>query len=111
MRILLDECLPRQLKRELPSHNVATVTETGWSGIKNGALLDLAEPFFDVFMTVERGMSHQQTIGMRNIALVLFRAKSNSIQSLLPLIPDAESALSRVNVGEVIRIGGWGEGR
>jgi hypothetical protein len=92
-------------------HYVATVTEMGWSGKKNGTLLDLAEPHFDVFMTVDRGMPHQQNIGMRNIALVLSRAKSNSIQSLLPLIPDAESALSRVTVGEVIRIGGWDEGR
>lgn len=105
MRILLDECLPRQLKRELPGHSVATVTEMGWSGIKNGALLDLAEPHFDVFMTVDRGMPYQQNIGKRSIALVLLRAKSNSIQSLQPLIPDVESALSEVKTGEVIRLG------
>jgi predicted nuclease of predicted toxin-antitoxin system len=111
MRILLDECLPKQLKRELRGHTVAMVTEMGWSGIKNGALLDLAEPHFDVFMTVDRGMPHQQNIGTRNIALVLFRAKSNSIQSLRPLIPDAERALSQVNVGEVMRIGSWDEER
>ncbi|MDQ3703864.1 MAG: DUF5615 family PIN-like protein [Chloroflexota bacterium] len=104
MRILLDECLPRQLKRELPGHSVATVTEMGWSGIKNGALLDLAEPHFDVFMTVDRGMPYQQNIGRRNIALVLFRAKSNSIQSLRPLVPYLESALLQVKAGEVIRI-------
>jgi predicted nuclease of predicted toxin-antitoxin system len=41
MRILLDECLPRRLRRELPGHDVRTVPEMGWSGKKNGALLSL----------------------------------------------------------------------
>jgi predicted nuclease of predicted toxin-antitoxin system len=104
MRILLDECLPRQLKRELPNHSVATVTEMGWSGIKNGALLDLAEPHFDVFMTVDRGMPYQQNVSKRGITLVLLRARSNSLMSLQPLLPDVESALSEVNAGEIIRI-------
>ena len=105
MRILLDECLPRQLKQDLLGHSVATVTEMGWSGIKNGALLDLAEPHFDVFMTVDRGMPYQQNIGKRHIALVLLKAKSNSIESLQPLAPKIENALLEVAAGEVIRVG------
>jgi hypothetical protein len=39
MRVLLDECLPRGLKRHLPGHDVRTVPEAGWAGMKNGALL------------------------------------------------------------------------
>lgn len=39
MRVLLDECVPRKLRRELSGHEVLTVTEQGWSGIKNGKLL------------------------------------------------------------------------
>ncbi len=104
MRILLDECLPRQLKRELPGHSIATVTEMGWSGVKNGALLDLAEQHFDVFMTIDKGMTYQQNIGKRNIALILLKAKSNSIQSLQPLVPNIESALTQVAAGEVTRV-------
>ena len=38
MRVLLDECLPRKLKRELQGHHVSTVPEMGWAGVKNGAL-------------------------------------------------------------------------
>lgn len=43
MRVLLDECLPWKLKREIVGHDVATVADMGWRGIKNGALLRLAE--------------------------------------------------------------------
>lgn len=39
MNVLLDECIPRKLKRELKEHTVATVTESGWSGKENGDLL------------------------------------------------------------------------
>ena len=34
----------------------------GWGGIKNGALLELAEKEFDVFLTGDRNLSFQQSI-------------------------------------------------
>ena len=43
MKVLLDECLPRRLKRELNPHQVFTVPEMGWTGAKNGALLRLIQ--------------------------------------------------------------------
>src|SRR6266487_2183213 len=43
MNVLLDECLPRKLKDDLPGHAVSTVLEMGWAGTKNGTLLRLAE--------------------------------------------------------------------
>tara|TARA_R110002020_G_scaffold1998_2_gene9189 strand:+ start:64777 stop:64920 length:144 start_codon:yes stop_codon:yes gene_type:complete len=40
MRLLLDENLPRKLKyRFSEAHEILTVPEMGWSGIKNGDLL------------------------------------------------------------------------
>lgn len=59
MKILLDECLPRRIKRELPGHEVLTVPEAGWTSLKNGRLLRLAEVSFDVFITVDRNMQYQ----------------------------------------------------
>ena len=47
MRVLLDECVPRKIRSELPSHNVQTVAEMGWGGTKNGALLRRAASEFD----------------------------------------------------------------
>jgi hypothetical protein len=38
MRLLLDECLARNLKRDLIGHDVKTVVEAGYSGMKNGPL-------------------------------------------------------------------------
>ena len=56
MKVLLDECVPRKLKREFAEYEVFTVTEQGWSGIKNGNLLALAESEFDVFLTVDQNL-------------------------------------------------------
>jgi hypothetical protein len=39
MRVLLDECVPRALRNDLPGHEVKTVAELGWAGVKNGELL------------------------------------------------------------------------
>ena len=62
MRILLDECLPKRLKRDLVGHEARTVPEMGWASKKNGELLVLAEAGFDVFLTVDRNLSFQQDI-------------------------------------------------
>ena len=56
MRILLDECLPRLLKRDIVEHEVSTVTEMGWAGLKNGELFGAAEGDFEVLVTVDRGI-------------------------------------------------------
>ena len=58
MKLLIDECLPRTLKRLLGDHECRTVQEMGWSGKKNGVLLSLAELEFDVLVTVDQGMEY-----------------------------------------------------
>ena len=54
MRLLLDECMPRRLKREFVGHEVKTAREAGFAGLKNGALLRAADASFDVLITVDR---------------------------------------------------------
>ena len=59
MRVLLDECLPQRLRRELPGHEVTTVQRLGWAGTKNGALLRrVAESGFDAFVTIDEGIEY-----------------------------------------------------
>ena len=53
MRVLLDECFPRGLRVELPGHEVTTVAEAGWAGVKNGALLQLAATRLQVRTVLE----------------------------------------------------------
>lgn len=64
MIVLLDECAPKKLKLFLTTHGHAchTVQEAGWSGIANGELLALAEPFFDVLVSIDKGLQYQQNI-------------------------------------------------
>ena len=59
MKVLLDECLPRKLENDLPGHDVSTVPEMQWRGLKNGELLKQASGRFDVFITVDRNLSFQ----------------------------------------------------
>lgn len=60
MKILLDECIDRRFAVEFPGHEVKTVPQMGWAGVKNGSLMALAENAFDVFVTVDRNLSFQQ---------------------------------------------------
>ena len=41
MKLLLDENLPKRLKQDFTQHEVFTVRDKGWNGIKNGDLLNL----------------------------------------------------------------------
>ncbi len=68
--------------------------------------MELAEQQLDIFLTIDRGITYQQNIGKRKIALILLMARSNSVQSLQPLRPGIQSALSEANAGEITRIGG-----
>jgi len=70
MKVLLDECVPRKLKREIANHEVVTVTEQGWSGNKNGELLNLAATEFDIFLTVDQNLSFQQNLRNFNIGII-----------------------------------------
>jgi hypothetical protein len=106
MKVLLDECVPRKLRRELTKHAVLTVTEHGWSGIKNGKLLALAETEFEVFLTVDQNLRYQQNLKAFNIGVILLVARNNRLKTLLPLMPEAREALENIKAGDFIRVGG-----
>ena len=57
MRILLDECVPRPLKRQLTQYEVKTVTEMGWAGTKNGQLLKkMQDAQFTILLTTDQNL-------------------------------------------------------
>ena len=73
MKILIDECVPRQIMRffDVGEDNQAfTVQEIGWSGIKNGELIKRAEKEFDIFITSDRNMRYQQNLSDRQIIII-----------------------------------------
>jgi hypothetical protein len=104
MRLLLDECVVRKLKRDLVGHDVATVVETGYSGLKNGVLLRAAEGNFDVFITVDRNLPFQQNLSARQIAVLIIMAEGVTYSDLQPLVPDVLAALGTIKPGELLRV-------
>ena len=106
MRILIDECLPRKLKKQLPEHDVHTVAEMGWSGTKNGALLKLMADSFDVLLTIDQNLKYQQNLQGATVGVVQLSALSNRLKDLLPLVPQLKQVLTTIQAGQVITIRG-----
>lgn len=104
MHILLDECLPRKLKRSLAGHSVVTVPEQGWASITNGALLRLAEPLFDIFITADQNLQYQQNLQSSQLGIIVLVARNTRLETLLPLMPRVQITLQTIQVGAVIRI-------
>ncbi len=73
MKILLDESVPQKLRLLIEGgHTVVTAWYQGWSGLKNGALLDAAEQAgFDLFITADQELSYQQNLTGRSMALIV----------------------------------------
>ncbi|MCC7486359.1 MAG: DUF5615 family PIN-like protein [Burkholderiales bacterium] len=101
MRVLLDECFPRALRRELPDHEVRTVKEAGWAGVKNGELLRLAAGRFDVLLTVDRNLEYQQNFSGVTLAVIVIVAPSNDVDVLRPLMSAVREALPNALPGSV----------
>ena len=107
MKILLDECLPVDLRHSFSVHEAHTAEWAGLKGRKNGELLDAAEiAGYEVLLTIDQGFAHQQNLADRRIALLILVAPSNQIEDLVPLVPAALRALDDVRPGNVVRAEG-----
>ncbi len=68
--------------------------------IENGELLRKAvEAGFDVLVTMDSKMVHQQNIGQYAIAVVALRARSNRLANTRPLMPALLAVLPQVKPG------------
>lgn len=105
MKLLLDECIDRRFARDLDVHEVKTVPQMGWSGIKNGELMALAETAFDVFITVDRNLSFQQNLPKFKIAVLILHDPSNRLSDLRLLTPKVLSLLPTLSRGKAENVG------
>ncbi|MCA0240462.1 MAG: DUF5615 family PIN-like protein [Proteobacteria bacterium] len=96
MRILLDESLPHDLAPLIAGHEVSTVREEGWSGVKNGKLLALAATRFDASLTADRNLEFQQNLARLPIAVIVLVARKNRIQDIEPLLPELQQLLNHL---------------
>lgn len=101
MKVLLDENIPRRLIQLLPGHEVSTVPQNGWAGIKNGNLLALANAKFEAFITMDQGISYQQNLTGKQIRMLILRARSNRLEDVAPLAPVILAALPSIAAGSL----------
>ena len=99
MNILLDENLDWRLRRDLPGHAVESVPLIGWAGLKNGVLLTEAEKQFDLLLTMDSNMVHQQDLARFRIAVIALQARSNRLADTRPLMPKVLAVLSSLHPG------------
>ena len=105
MRVLLDEQLPRQLARELTSHDVRTVQQEGWAGLRNGELVRrAADNGFEVFVTADQSIAFQQNLASSPLRIIVLAAVSNALEDLLPLVPDLLQRIETARSGEIVTI-------
>ena len=105
MRVLLDECVPKALRRRLVGHVARTVAEMNWRGLENGDLLHaMRAGGFEVLLTVDQNLRHQQNLASAGVAILVMIASSNRIADLAPLLPSTLAALSSIRPGDIVAV-------
>lgn len=95
MKILLDECVTKHLKPYLAGHEVWTVREMDWSGIKNGKLMFFCvDNHFDILLTIDKNLKYQQNIIKYPITLVELNSFRSAIEELITFLPSFFEQLS-----------------
>ena len=85
MRVLLDECVNPRVREAFPNHEIQTVQSMGWAGITNGKLIALAQQSFDVFVTVDQNLEHQQNLPKLKLGLIVVTVPDNNIKYFRPI--------------------------
>ena len=105
MRVLVDQCLPRQLAADLTGHDATTVRAQRWLGLRNGVLLRAAvDAGFQAFITNDSSIEFQQNVKRIGIAVIAIVGFRNRIQDLRPVIPRILEELTTIKPGQVVTI-------
>lgn len=95
MKILLDECVTKRLKKYLEEFEVFTVTELGWSGIKNGKLLtSCVENGFDILLTIDKNLMFQQNLDKFSITIVVINSTTSKVEDIITFLPSFKSQVN-----------------
>ncbi len=89
MKILLDESIPIKLKTAFGTdHDVFTVKDMGWLGVKNGTLLKfITENKFDAFITVDKNLPYQNQVERFPFTIFILNSHNNRLETLQALVP------------------------
>jgi predicted nuclease of predicted toxin-antitoxin system len=105
MKIILDECLPRRLLRDLPDHVATTVPRQGWTGLTDATLLKRVESEFDIFITMDANIIHQQNLHNLPICMIILHGPNSRYETLQPLLPQIRNVILIAAPGTVFHIG------
>ncbi len=95
MKILLDECVTKRLKKHLSGFDVFTVIELELSGIKNGKLMTYcSDNNFDILITIDKNLMFQQNLEKYPLTIVVFNCHSSKIEELVLFIPSFEKQIN-----------------
>jgi predicted nuclease of predicted toxin-antitoxin system len=104
MRLLLDECVAHDLRQDLAGHVVTTVVEAGYTGLRNGELLRTAAGQYDVLITVDRNLPHQQNIHSLGIAVIIIEGVGITYPHLKQLAASILETLKTIRPGQMVKV-------
>ena len=94
MKILLDECVTKRLKKYLEEFEVFTVRELDLSGTKNGKLMTYCvENNFDILLTIDKNLMFQQNLDKYPIIIVVLNCARSKIEELVTFMPSFKAQL------------------
>ena len=106
MKILLDECPPLDFRHSFPGHDAHSAEWAGLKGKENGELLRDAElAGYEVLLTADQGIRHQQNFAGRKLSIILIRSRTNQLEDLLPFVEAILNALVTMTPGQIVPIG------
>ena len=107
MRVLIDECAPKELQQALVARgfDCSTTQDAGWAGKENGELLGLANREFDAFVTLDTKLRYQQNLAGLKIAIIVLRGHSNRLEELRPVFNSCVEALRSIQAGMIVELG------
>jgi hypothetical protein len=102
VRILFDQGTPVPLSEHLPGHSIETAYAKGWSVLRNGELLAKAEAEFDLLITTDRNLRHQQNLAGRRIAILVL--PTTSWPRLQRIVREIAAAVDSLKPGQYLEV-------
>jgi predicted nuclease of predicted toxin-antitoxin system len=97
MKILLDECVTKRLKKHLEEFEVFTVMELNLSGIKNGKLMTYcSENKFDVLLTIDKNLMFQQNLEKYPVTIAVLNCVTSKIEELVTFLPSLKAQINEL---------------
>lgn len=107
MKVLLDENIDIRFKHLFSNfaHEVYTVRDMQWNGIKNGELLQLLKNHgFNYWVVVDKNIPHQQNISKLPCSVIVLDVLRNTLAHIKPLLPELLVAIEGISENTVIVI-------